>query len=333
MRNALCILALWLGFAGAALAQDAPDAADAPAPAAADAPATAEIPKITLDVADQDLAPLVKQFRALTGQDIRLGWDEHGVELAKADPPVRLTIALTDRHWEDALYRVAKAANCRVDRDGDTWILTRGPAHTEQTVIGAQPSEQDQELVLVRAKEVRRATQEIAIPFYVALIWIGCVLALWAWQCLALVLFPGIVESARTASERRPLLAPAIGIPNGLGLLLVGGAASVAGAPGALFSMMLFTVLFVLLTIGLAGKAEAMGRRLLSDSDRRPGRAASLSAGWGIMAGVSIVPIFGWVVLGWWSIGAVGSGTLALLDLVIGRGRTPSPGANPAARA
>lgn len=329
MHKALLLTALLLGSTQIAAAQDAPS----PAPPPHEAPAQAEIPRITLDVADQSLGPLLEQFRTLTGKDIRLGYDESGGDLGASDPPVRLTIALADLRWEDALYRVAKAANCRVERDHDMWIVTRGPARTQQTVIGAQPSEQRKELHVVRAHEVRRATQEIAIPFYVALIFAGAALALWAWQCLTLVLFPGVVESARAASERRPLLTPAIGVPNGLGLLLVAGAASAAGPPGALFAMVLFTALFVVLTVGLAGKAESIGRRLLTDSGRAHGRAACLSAGWGVMAGVSLVPVFGWVVLGWWCIGAVGGGTLALLDLAIGRGRGPGAGTAPAARA
>jgi hypothetical protein len=297
----------------------------------------AEIPKITIDAADQDLGQLLAQFRALTGADIRLGWDAAGAPLAEAAEPIRVTIALNDLAWQDALYRVARAADCRVDRDGETWILSRGPAKTHQTVIGARPSEQEKELHVVRAHEVRRATQEIAIPFYVALVYLGSVLALWAWQCLALILIPRVVEASRSASERRPLLAPAIGAPNGLGLMLVGGAASQAGAPGALFAMLCFSVLLVLLAIGFAGKAEAMGRRLLDGSDRTPSRFAHLSAGWGVIAGVALVPVFGWVVLGWWALGAVGSATLGLLGAVArrpggGSGGGPAMPA-PAARA
>jgi hypothetical protein len=292
-----------------------------------------EIPKITIDAAGQELGQLLAQFRALTGADIRLGWSAEGTALAEAKEPIRVTIALNDLAWEDALYRVAKAADCRVDRDGDIWIVTQGPAKTTQAVVGAQPSEQDKELHLIRAREVRRATLEIAIPFYVALIYLGTAFALWAWQCLALLLIPRVVEASRSASERRPLLSPAVGTPNGLGLLLVGGAAANGGALGALFAMVLFFALLVLLAVGFAGKSEAVGRRLLAGSER--GRAAHLTVGWLVIAGVSLIPIVGWVVLGWWALGAVGSATLGLIGGLSGRGgdRGVGPAAPPAAAA
>ncbi len=331
MRNLLLTLALNLVLLVAAPLAACAQSTDSPAPNAPAAPKghAAPIPKITLDVADQELGPLLEQFRTLTGQPIQLGWDTDGTPLAEVHPPLRLTIALNELPWQDALYRVARAAGCRVDRDGERWIVTRGQSRTTQIVIGAQPSEHDQALQVVRAHEVRRATQEIAIPFYVALIYAGITLALWAWQCLALLLIPRVVAGARSASERRPLLSPAIGIPNAIGLLLVGGAASTAGPFGALFSLLLFAVLLCLLAIGLAGKAEAIGSQLHAGSDRQRSRLGHLSTGWAVMAGVALVPVFGWAVLSWWAVGAVGSATLGLLGTA-GRGTRPAPGADPA---
>ncbi|MCI0343267.1 MAG: hypothetical protein L0216_19340 [Planctomycetales bacterium] len=162
-------------------------------------------------------------------------------------------------------------------------------------------------------------------------LWLGLAgLVLLAWQCLAVLLAPGFVERAREAAAGRPILPFFLGTANTAGLVVLGfGAAHIQG-PGTLAAGALGISLLAALVTGLAAKAETFGATLLGP-ERGPGRLAPLAVGWGMMWLVGIVPIAGWIPLGYWALSGIGGVTLALLQPSRPRDAGPGAPSSPAA--
>lgn len=322
MRRGLLALALLCGAAGAATAQQPPAAEPAP-----DA-------TVTLDVKDGNLVDVLAYVAERTGRDIRPGSTETGSPIAKAWPPVTVTVQFEEIPWRRALDVIAQAAKAEVQRDGDTWIVTRGPAKTVETVVGTVPSEQGREIHVVRAGEVRRAftemTSTLAGIFFILLggfVMLCC-------QLLALAVFPGAVAAATHAAERGSVIPFALGLGTTLGVLIFVAVAVKLGPFGALLGTLAGVVVLGMLVVGLAGRAQTIGARLLGPE--RAGRAlAPVALGWTVMFGVSLVPVIGWVLAAWWNISALGITVWSAIRALGGGGaggRPPSPPGPPPAK-
>lgn len=237
------------------------------------------------------------------------------------------------------LSRAAWSQEDAPDPDGPSLIVpyepkpqddtTPAPARTD--VTGLKPDEATRPLHVVRAGEGRRGIDQWAVLFFVATLILlagGMVLA---WQCLAMALFPVLVDRARDAARDRPWLSIMLGIPNAGGLVLVAGVGAALQGAGVLLSLVATAAFFGMAVVGLAGRAQTLGSRLVSP-ERADSRLATLTVGWAVMLGVAAVPFVGWVVGIWWLVGALGSTAVAVLGAILSPSTPAGPGPTPAAR-
>ncbi|NOZ21132.1 MAG: hypothetical protein GXP25_08580 [Planctomycetes bacterium] len=85
-------------------------------------------------------------------------------------------------------------------------------------------------------------------------------------------------------------------------------------------AMLIATVLLAVVFLGLLGKAERLGARILDEAGRMPTPVGSILVGWPVLYFVAIIPFLGWALFLYLII----SGTGAVVLSLIGNTRTPT---------
>jgi hypothetical protein len=111
----------------------------------------------------------------------------------------------------------------------------------------------------------------LAITFVI----LGLLLSLMGSWMLCRALWPNRVERAAERCAARPILSFIVGLPIVIATVWIsGGLAKLAGPPGSILAMLLLTVGYFYSSVGTAGLATHVGKRLESPvDDLRPWRA------------------------------------------------------------
>jgi hypothetical protein len=123
---------------------------------------------------------------------------------------------------------------------------------------------------------------------------IGVELSLIATWMLCRALWPRRVERAAERCAKRPVVSFVIGLPLVVGTVFVAGKlAQLAGSPGSIAALLILTVGYFYTSVGMAGVATHIGRRLESPvDDLRPWRP-TLRGGI-VLTLCYLMPFVGW---------------------------------------
>jgi hypothetical protein len=147
-------------------------------------------------------------------------------------------------------------------------------------------------------------------------------LSMFAFLALLLVTFPATVKRVREGAESRPWFAPFLGGVNVLftGLLVTALGQTGNGAAG-LAGLVVVLAFAGVAVLGLSGKAQTLGARVLATAERRPNPMTNLAIGWPMLFLVGIIPVVGWVLFAYWTVSGVGG----VLVTLFGKSKHAAP--------
>jgi hypothetical protein len=147
-------------------------------------------------------------------------------------------------------------------------------------------------------------------------------LSLFAFLALLLVTFPATVKRVREGSEARPWFAPFLGGVNALFAgLLVAALAQTGNGIAGIAGIAVIVAFAGVAVLGISGKAQTLGARVLAIAERRPNPVANLAIGWPMLFLVGIIPVVGWVLLAYWTVSGVGG----VLVTLFGKSKPGTP--------